>query len=150
MLAVASGYWRTKALIYLGGEGGLRTKYWYSAVTWRRDHQKLSGSLSWSSAGGRRPAIMWWFVLTRSSELFVLCSLLVQIALARSVNWGHPHRSSALDGAAAALTVACTRVVAVPLSWSWSHHPQGRAWAAAPALVDTLGRTPYRTQNSLL
>ena len=26
-----------------------------------------------------------------------------------------PHRSSALDGAAAALTVACTRVVAVPL-----------------------------------
>ena len=36
----------------------------------------------------------------------------------------HLHRSSALEGAAAALTVACTRAVAVPLSWSWSHHPQ--------------------------
>ena len=55
----------------------------------------------------------------------------------------HPHRSSALDGAAATLTVACTRGVAVPLSWSWSHHPQGRAWAAASARGDTLGRTPY-------
>ena len=34
---------------------------------------------------------------------------------------------NALDGAAAALTVARTRGVAVPLSWSWSHQPQGRA-----------------------
>ena len=33
----------------------------------------------------------------------------------------------AVDGAAAALTVARTRGVAVPLSWSWSHQPQGRA-----------------------
>ena len=32
-----------------------------------------------------------------------------------------PHRSNALDGAAAALTVARTRGVAMPLSWSWSH-----------------------------
>ena len=55
----------------------------------------------------------------------------------------HPHRSSALDGAAAALTVALRRGVAVPLSWSWSHHPQGRALAAASAHVDTKGRTPY-------
>ena len=55
----------------------------------------------------------------------------------------HPHRSSALDGAAAALTVARTRGVAVPLSWSWSHHPQGRAWAAAPSDGDTFDRTPY-------
>ena len=54
----------------------------------------------------------------------------------------HPHRSSALDGAAAALTVARTRGVAVPLSWSWSHHPQGRAWAAAPSDGDTFDRTP--------
>ena len=56
----------------------------------------------------------------------------------------HPHRSSALDGAAAALTVARTRGVAVPLSWSWSHHPQGRAWAAAFARAETLGRTPLQ------
>ena len=51
----------------------------------------------------------------------------------------------ALDGAAAALTVACTRVL-WPChchAWSWSHHPQGRAWAAAPSEVDTLGRAPY-------
>ena len=54
-----------------------------------------------------------------------------------------PHRSSALDGAAAVLTVALRRGVAVPLSWSWSHHPQGRALAAASAHVDTKGRTPY-------
>ena len=54
-----------------------------------------------------------------------------------------PHRSNALDGAAAALTVARTRGVAMPLSWSWSHQPQGRAWAAASALPDTLIRTPY-------
>jgi len=39
----------------------------------------------------------------------------------------HLHRSNALDGAAVALTVARTRGVAVPLSWSWSHQPQGRA-----------------------
>ena len=50
----------------------------------------------------------------------------------------HPHRSSALDGAAAALTVARTRVETVPLSWSWSHHPRGRAWAAAPSEIDTI------------
>ena len=31
-------------------------------------------------------------------------------------------RGYALDGAAAALTVAHTRGVAMPLSWSWSHH----------------------------
>ena len=55
----------------------------------------------------------------------------------------HPHRSSALDGAAAALTVARTRGVAMPLSWSWSRQPQGRACAAAPALRDTFIRTPY-------
>ena len=61
----------------------------------------------------------------------------------------HPHRSSALDGAAATLTVARTRGVAVPLSWSWSHHPQGRAWAAASARGDTLGRTPYSRQFSV-
>ena len=36
-----------------------------------------------------------------------------------------PHRSNALDGAAAALTAARTRVVAVRPSWSWSHQPQG-------------------------
>ena len=34
---------------------------------------------------------------------------------------GQPHRSNALDGAAAASTVACTRGVAVRPSWSWSH-----------------------------
>ena len=56
-----------------------------------------------------------------------------------------PHRSSALDGAAAILTVALRHGVAVPLSWSWSHHPQGRACAAAPARRGTLGRTPYHT-----
>ena len=44
----------------------------------------------------------------------------------RTLN-AQPHRSNALDGAAAASTVACTRGVAVPLSWSWSHEPQGRA-----------------------
>ena len=66
--------------------------------------------------------------------------------VARRARRGHPHRSSALDGAAAALTVACTRGVAVPLSWSWSHHPQGRAWADVLARVDTLGRTPYHLQ----
>ena len=49
-----------------------------------------------------------------------------------------PHRSSALDGAAAASTVALRRGVAVPLSWSWFHQPQGRACAAAPALRGTL------------
>ena len=144
MLAVASGYWRTKALIYLGGEGGLRTKYWYSAVTWRRDHQKLSGSLSWSSAGGRRPAIMWWFVLTRSSELFVLCSLLVQIALARSVNWGHPHRSSALDGAAAALTVACTRVMVLVSQSS------GLSEGGCPEQSRYFGPHPVRFKRSVV
>ena len=48
-----------------------------------------------------------------------------------------------LVGAAAALTVARTRVGAVPLSWSWSHHPQGRAWAAAPSDGDTFDRTLY-------
>ena len=51
--------------------------------------------------------------------------------------WGQPHRSSALDGAAAVLTAARTRGVAVRLSLSWSHQPQGRACAAAPALRDT-------------
>ena len=55
-----------------------------------------------------------------------------------------PHRSSALDGAAAALTGTHRHVVGVFLTWSWSHQPQGRACAAAPALRDTLGRTPYR------
>jgi len=35
-------------------------------------------------------------------------------------------RSNALDGAAAALTVTPGRSVAVSLSWSWSHQPQGR------------------------
>lgn len=35
----------------------------------------------------------------------------------------HRHRSSE-RGAAAALTVACTRAVAMPMLWSWSHHPQ--------------------------
>ena len=45
-----------------------------------------------------------------------------------------PHRSNALDGAAAALTVTLRRGVAVSLSWSWSHQPRGRACAAAPAL----------------
>ena len=58
-----------------------------------------------------------------------------------------PHRSSALDGAAAALTVARTRGVAMPLSWSWSHQPQGRACAAAPAHVDVKGRTPYSCER---
>ena len=47
--------------------------------------------------------------------------------VARSAERVQPHRSSALDGAAAALTVARTRGVAMPLSWSWSHQPQGRA-----------------------
>ena len=60
----------------------------------------------------------------------------------------HPHRSSALDGAAAALTVARTRGVAVPLSWSWSHHPQARAWAAASARGDTFDRTPYPARDT--
>ena len=41
--------------------------------------------------------------------------------------WMQPHRSNALDGAAAALIVARTRGVAVPLSWSWSHQPALRA-----------------------
>ena len=47
--------------------------------------------------------------------------------VASSAERVQPHRSSALDGAAAALTVARTRGVAMPLSWSWSHQPQGRA-----------------------
>ena len=51
-----------------------------------------------------------------------------------------PHRSSALDGAAA-VTVALRHGVAVPLSWSWSQQPQGRACAAAFARRGTLGRT---------
>ena len=59
-----------------------------------------------------------------------------------------PHRSSALDGAAAALTVARTRGVAMPLSWYWSHQPQGRACAAAPALRGTFDRTPYTFQST--
>ena len=56
----------------------------------------------------------------------------------------HLHRSSALDGAAAALTVACTRVVAVPLSWSWSHHPQTGPGGGTvqPAARPTLARAP--------
>ena len=54
----------------------------------------------------------------------------------------HPHRSNALHGAAAVLTVTLRRGVAVSLSWSWSHQPQGRACAAAPALRDTFIRTP--------
>ena len=54
-----------------------------------------------------------------------------------------PHRSSALDGAAAVFTVALRHGVAVPLSWSWSQHPQGRTCAAASARVDSKGRTPY-------
>ena len=54
-----------------------------------------------------------------------------------------PHRSSAMHDAAAILTVARTRVVAMPLSWSWSHQTQRRACAAALALRDTLIRTPY-------
>eukprot|EP00964_Phaeocystis_antarctica_P148233 scaffold115020_cov33-Phaeocystis_antarctica.AAC.1 len=35
------------------------------------------------------------------------------------------------------------RGVAVSLSWSWSHQPQGRAYAAAPARRYTFDRTPY-------
>ena len=35
-------------------------------------------------------------------------------------------RCCRINSAAAALTVARTRGVAVPLSWSWSHQPQGR------------------------
>ena len=62
-----------------------------------------------------------------------------------------PHRSSALDGAAAVLTVARTHGVAMPLSWSWSHRTQGRAWTAAPApcsaIPDTLGRTRHPVYN---
>ena len=54
----------------------------------------------------------------------------------------HPHRSNALHGAAAILTVTLRRGVAVSLSWSCFHQPQGRACAADPALRDTLGRTP--------
>ena len=38
-----------------------------------------------------------------------------------SPEWGQPHSSSALDGAAAVKTVARTRGVAVLLSWSWSY-----------------------------
>jgi hypothetical protein len=38
--------------------------------------------------------------------------------VARSARWGQPHRSSALDGAAAVLTAARTRGVAVRPSWS--------------------------------
>ena len=41
----------------------------------------------------------------------------------------HLHRSSALDGAAAALTVACTRAVAVPLS-EWRQHRPARSTCA--------------------
>ena len=54
----------------------------------------------------------------------------------------HPHRSNALHGAAAVLTVTLRRGVAVSLSWSWSHQPQGRAWAAAFARRGTLVHTP--------
>ena len=56
----------------------------------------------------------------------------------------HLHRSSALEGAAAALTVACTRAVAVPLSWSWSHHPQTGPGGGTvqPAARPTLARAP--------
>ena len=39
----------------------------------------------------------------------------------------HAHSSSALDGAAALLTVTLARGVAVSLPWSWSRQPQGRA-----------------------
>jgi hypothetical protein len=65
--------------------------------------------------------------------------------VARSARRVHPHRSSALDGAAAALTVTPGRGVAVSLSWSWSHQPQGRARVSGctVALRDTLIRTPY-------
>eukprot|EP00964_Phaeocystis_antarctica_P055765 scaffold32821_cov74-Phaeocystis_antarctica.AAC.2 len=68
----------------------------------------------------------------------------------RSARWGQPHRSSALDGAAAALTVTLRRGVAVSLTWSWSQLPQGRACAAAPAHVDTKGRTVPRMIKKLL
>jgi hypothetical protein len=54
--------------------------------------------------------------------------------VARSARWIHLHRSNALDGAAAALTVIPGRGVAVSLSWSWSHKPQGRARAARERL----------------
>ena len=59
-----------------------------------------------------------------------------------------PHRSNALDGAAAVLTVALRRGVAVPLSWSWSHQPQGHASAAAFALRGTLVHTLYIADHS--
>ena len=85
-------------------------------------------------------------MMSTSADLFLdLPTLSAPSGEERRTGAPEPHRSSALNGAAAALTVACTRVVFVPLSWSWtwSHHPQGRARAAAPAFVDTLGRTPY-------
>ena len=37
----------------------------------------------------------------------------------------HPHRSNALHGAAAVLTVTLRRGVTVSLSWSWSHRASG-------------------------
>ena len=43
----------------------------------------------------------------------------------------HPHSSSALDGAAALLTVTLARGVALSLQWSWSHQPdqdRAREW----------------------
>ena len=61
-----------------------------------------------------------------------------------------PHRSNALDGAAAVLTVALRRGVAVPLSWSWSQQPQGRACAAASARRGTLGRNPVQSDFRII
>eukprot|EP00964_Phaeocystis_antarctica_P135624 scaffold99969_cov52-Phaeocystis_antarctica.AAC.1 len=66
-------------------------------------------------------------VKSASPKLFLDLHTVYWRRVASSAERVQPHRSSALDGAAAALTVALRRGVAVPLSWSWSHQPQGRA-----------------------
>ena len=66
-------------------------------------------------------------VKSASAKLFLDLHTVLALSGEERTRWIHLHRSNALDGAAAALTVARTRGVAVPLSWSWSHQPQGRA-----------------------
>ena len=61
-----------------------------------------------------------------------------------------PHRSNALDGAAAALTVARTRGVAMPLSWSWSRQPQRAARERLHSRMSMLRAVPYPVAECLI
>ena len=55
--------------------------------------------------------------------LLDLNTMLAEWREERTTNASAARRSSGMLGAAAALIVACTCGVAMPLSWSWSHQP---------------------------